>query len=178
MASTSVPPGGTAASASLPGNAVSFVDPTGDVTPGPGPDVTAVTVYRQGGHFTLQVEFASSPALKTDTQAGTTDFLMIPIQTTAKSTGKRSAFAIDVTPDRMRFRHCAVLGCNEPFDSKEFVVTTPTISGNMLTLSIDEKLLLNPKTISFFIAAAQMTATSSTDSDRAPNANSWTYTVT
>ena len=48
----------------------------------------------------------------------------------------------------------------------------------MPPLSIDEKLLLNPKAISFFIAAAQVSATSSTDSDRAPNAGSWTYTVT
>jgi hypothetical protein len=46
--------------------------------------------------------------------------------TTAKSTGKRSAFAVDVTPDRMRFGHCAVLGCNQPFDHAHLVLTAET----------------------------------------------------
>lgn len=70
----------------------SYTDPVGDVTGGAGPDIVSVAVSEpDSGRISFAVEFANDPPLAVDVATGSTDMLMILLDTGQPATSEQDA---------------------------------------------------------------------------------------
>ena len=137
-----------------------YEDPVGDVTGGVGPDIVAVTISEPWESLvSFEVEFATDPPITYDLETMSTDQLAIGLSS------RSDTVAFDEF-DYMIMVHGATLLEEVEIGSALYDSTQPAgdevfwrvvdvaVDGPTMTLAFDWKLVGDPDTLAFFVAAS------------------------
>jgi hypothetical protein len=162
------------AALALPGAASAstrFADARGDA--GDGPDIVGVALSHTDSALRIAVDFASSPPLRFDEQAGYTDMLLVAIHTDDNFAANdvefwTGAHAVDLT------RGPLVRGSGP---SRQAGTTDVSVAGKTVTLELDRALIDDPGKIAIQVAAGRESTdpTGGDGGDFAPAAGVYPY---
>lgn len=148
-----------------------FGDAPGDA--GDGPDIVGVALSHTDSALRIAVDFASSPPLRFDAQAGYTDMLLVAIHTDDNFAANdvefwTGAHAADLT------RGLVVRGSGP---SKQAGTADVSVSGKTVTLELDRTLIGDPDKIAIRVGAGREHAdpTAGDGGDFAPAAGAYPY---
>jgi hypothetical protein len=187
------PPATTGHAATGP---ATFQDPVGDVAGGAGPDIVSVTVANTSADVTFGIRFAEAPPLRTSPSEGWIDMALVGIDVPpyGPPPGPIGGWAgVDYVaglhgaqPDILFQRmEGPTEGADQPTGTASATPDAPdqavrldaTVDGPTLRFAIPRRLLGDPPSFAFSVAAGREGETGGGGSDNAPSIGNYQYGV-
>lgn len=161
------------AGAAPPRHGVTFADPAGDASGGPGPDLTAVTLSHTSSTVRFTVRFAKAPPLAASARGRFVDMLLIGIDVPPRGLwrGVDGWTGADYWAGLHGGGSTAVLVRVPKAPGPARTVARPvvTTAGRTITFSVSRRALGNPRWLELVLAAGREGADETGGSDEAPN---------
>jgi len=137
-----------------------YEDPIGDVTGGVGPDIVAVTISEPWESLvSFEVEFATDPPIAYDLETMSTDQLTIGLSS-RPDTAAFDEFEYMIMvhgatlPEEAEIGSALYDGTQPEGDEVFWRVVDVAVDGSTVTVTLDWKLVGDPDTLAFFVAAS------------------------
>jgi hypothetical protein len=189
-------PGPTATTGPDATGPTTFRDPVGDVSGGAGPDLVSVTIGHTPADVTFGIRFAEAPPLRASTSEGWIDMVLVGIDVPPYGpppgpiggwTGVDYVAGLHGAQREIRFQAMegSTEGADQPTgtasaepDAPERVVRLDaTVDGATLRFAIPRRLLGDPASFAFTVAAGREGETGGGGSDSAPDLGALHYEI-